>query len=545
MENSISRQNVNVNVRAIVNDPNVTVQYKTKVLQKNVVNGVNTLTPAMISEANTKYIIKYDYTLSDDITIPANCVLDFDGGSINGGSFVGNSFAKIIASNKLIFNNVTIGANVFRVDEVLADWFYNGDLGVAGTNAVNILPNFCGTVKFGSAKYDLSTPIKVKSGIKLDFGKAQINIVENTPAVAGLNFGGDTNWNVDSVEITGGNFVVNKKPTSYYTIDIENVSNFKVNNINITYSYDNLANTDKVGVHIGRETSSYSGAKGECWIRNSYIPTIEIENGYNDSTIENCVMWASAFKACVLLHRISHLDIKGCQFVGGSFGAIYGYIAESGNINYVTISNNYFDGSYFNINTHDGIATGQDTNFKYSIISNNRIWHQKGQAIKGNFLSCLIIGNQILDCDYWNEGLPDIDIDVYYSKTIICNNIFSREKYVSPTSSAQQNRPQSDSDTFTRPAPIVLSHPGYKDSHIIIAGNNITFETYNPPTFDKFVLSVGNGELFGNTTSFFGATADRPTFKGIGCQFFDTSISPARPIWWNGTAWVDATGATV
>ena len=87
MENSISRQNVNVNVRAVVTDPNVTVQYKTKVLQKNVVEGVNTLTPAMISEANTKYIIKYDYTLSDDITIPANCILEFDGGSLTEGEY--------------------------------------------------------------------------------------------------------------------------------------------------------------------------------------------------------------------------------------------------------------------------------------------------------------------------------------------------------------------------------------------------------------------------------------------------------------------------
>ena len=57
-----------------------------KYLRKNIVNSVNTLTQSMINEANTIYVIQYDYTLDEDITIPDNCVLEFDGGSINGTS---------------------------------------------------------------------------------------------------------------------------------------------------------------------------------------------------------------------------------------------------------------------------------------------------------------------------------------------------------------------------------------------------------------------------------------------------------------------------
>lgn len=40
-----------------------------------------------------------------------------------------------------------------------------------------------------------------------------------------------------------------------------------------------------------------------------------------------------------------------------------------------------------------------------------------------------------------------------------------------------------------------------------------------------------------------GATAARPATPETGQFFFDTSL--AIPIWWNGTAWVDATGGTV
>lgn len=40
-----------------------------------------------------------------------------------------------------------------------------------------------------------------------------------------------------------------------------------------------------------------------------------------------------------------------------------------------------------------------------------------------------------------------------------------------------------------------------------------------------------------------GATSDRPANSVVGTQYFDTTLN--KPIWWNGTVWVDATGAIV
>ena len=87
MSNSIapgSSAAVNVNVTALTTNPNVPAQYKTIILKKNLVNGINTLTQEMMSTQNTKYVIKYDYTLGENITVPANCVLEFDGGTVGG-----------------------------------------------------------------------------------------------------------------------------------------------------------------------------------------------------------------------------------------------------------------------------------------------------------------------------------------------------------------------------------------------------------------------------------------------------------------------------
>jgi hypothetical protein len=45
----------------------------------------------------------------------------------------------------------------------------------------------------------------------------------------------------------------------------------------------------------------------------------------------------------------------------------------------------------------------------------------------------------------------------------------------------------------------------------------------------------------------FGSTADRPTTNlAIGQQYFDTDLGTTGiPIWWDGSDWVDATGAVV
>lgn len=116
MSNAIapgSSADVNVQVRALGTDPNVSVTYKTVILKKNIVNGVNTLTQSMMSDENTKYVVKYDYVLGSDITIPANCILEFDGGSVSGNgenkdTITGNFL--IDSEAYYIFKNVNVDA---------------------------------------------------------------------------------------------------------------------------------------------------------------------------------------------------------------------------------------------------------------------------------------------------------------------------------------------------------------------------------------------------------------------------------------------------
>ena len=115
MSNSIapgSSADVNVKVTALTTNPNVPVTYKTIILKKNLVNGVNTLTQEIMSSTNTKYVVKYDYVLGENITVPDNCILEFDGGNIansteNNYSLTGTITKVVNLYNYTIFSNLT------------------------------------------------------------------------------------------------------------------------------------------------------------------------------------------------------------------------------------------------------------------------------------------------------------------------------------------------------------------------------------------------------------------------------------------------------
>lgn len=58
-------------------------------------------------EKNAIYVIHYDFALTEDITMPENCILDFEGGSLSGGTITGNN-TSIRPAAYSIFNDCVI-----------------------------------------------------------------------------------------------------------------------------------------------------------------------------------------------------------------------------------------------------------------------------------------------------------------------------------------------------------------------------------------------------------------------------------------------------
>lgn len=93
------------------------------ILRKNIVNGVNALMQSMINEANTIYEIRYDFTLDEDITIPANCILEFEGGGFRGEHTITGTNTGIDAGLIKIFNTDVTLAGTFKNGEWNIEWF--------------------------------------------------------------------------------------------------------------------------------------------------------------------------------------------------------------------------------------------------------------------------------------------------------------------------------------------------------------------------------------------------------------------------------------
>lgn len=83
---------------------------------------------SQVTQANKIYVIHDDFVLSSDVTIPANCVLEFDGGSISGAyTLIGNNTAIVWDNKTPIFGNgVVIDSNgTWNVPYISSKMFAN------------------------------------------------------------------------------------------------------------------------------------------------------------------------------------------------------------------------------------------------------------------------------------------------------------------------------------------------------------------------------------------------------------------------------------
>lgn len=157
-----------------------------KYLRKNVVNDKNVLTQAMMQDANTIYIIQYDYDLNDaSITVPSRCVLQFEGGSLSNGTLVGNNTA-IEAGDYQIFSVGTIKyrgysssnpTDVHNWAYLYVSKIYGDDLEIKGTwNNSVVNPNWIGLNDIDSTK---DSRLKIQRYIDLHSSNVAVSIPKN------------------------------------------------------------------------------------------------------------------------------------------------------------------------------------------------------------------------------------------------------------------------------------------------------------------------------------------------------------------------------
>ena len=77
-----------------------------KILRRNIMDGKNILTQDMVNQPHTIYVVQYDFDLDGaQITIPENCILKFDGGSLSNGKLTSIGYVRCINSDTPDYSN--------------------------------------------------------------------------------------------------------------------------------------------------------------------------------------------------------------------------------------------------------------------------------------------------------------------------------------------------------------------------------------------------------------------------------------------------------
>lgn len=87
-------------------NPGIYVGMGYKILRRNIMDGKNILTQDMVNQPHTIYVVQYDFDLDGaQITIPENCILKFDGGSLSNGKLTSIGYVRCINSDTPDYSN--------------------------------------------------------------------------------------------------------------------------------------------------------------------------------------------------------------------------------------------------------------------------------------------------------------------------------------------------------------------------------------------------------------------------------------------------------
>ena len=376
------------------------------ILRKNMVNGVNVLTQEMINQANTIYVIRYDFTLTGNVTVPANCIFKFDGGSISGNGTGKNTITgtntQIIAQDVAIFNNGIIITGSWICPRIPSDWFND----VISNNRLKQLINL------SSDNVDNHIMIKEGTYIVSNLQNAEAPIKPKSNTVIEL---------LGSIQLTPNNF------GNGYIVGFED----GVTNVTLK------GNGEIVGDYLLGHTGTtgewgYNIELGDCsnitidglTLRNAWGDGIAVGVGYRGAPANNIVIRGCHIHTC-RRQGISVIYSDGCIIENCYIHNIYGASPECA-IDVECDSDTYVRNTYIRNNTlvnKKGVAVSAVADNMESInIENNTIHFSLHYGIYTSSGRNLVIQNNYIHNTSMDETNPyDSDDGVVTSDVNILN----------------------------------------------------------------------------------------------------------------------------
>lgn len=393
-----------------------------RILRKNIVAGVNVLTQSMMQWPNTIYIIQYDYDLQGEtITVPENCVLQFEGGMLSNGTIVGSntnikSERKCFFSIKLLnFFEVNLGwfTNIRTKNKECSSEFQEFvnslDTSIYGINAV--IPG--GEYYIGNSSYEL-TDVNM-----ICYGKFYTRHTEELiPSFRFKNSQWEKRLNIKGLKI----YAIDEWNSSYNGVGIEIVNhNISMTDCEVFYhnyglitkgwahTYVNctyLANNINIATSVASEMDAPYGSNanaasifigGQCTAGRKYNVVLGDAdvNGKEQGAIPSSA--AISFKGIAfdgstfLVQGVRCLSIEDSYFENVTEGAAI-IIGEGNGI--IKISGNYFNGLKY------GVKVLENKPLEVLDIKNNYFINIVGVAVVLSYS----IDNPIVKNNYYHSS---------------------------------------------------------------------------------------------------------------------------------------------
>ena len=426
-----------------VQNPNTGIFYNT-----------NLLTQQMLVKENTIYIVQYDYSLNfQTITIPDNCVLVFNGGSIDNGTLNCNS---TIIVGKFIGNSSLTGTYTYQD---------------AQADEEDITQNQLSVLKFKDKEYDEAN----FSGLGRTYLRKNIvngvnilsqDMINNSNTIYHIQY--DYNLNGQTITIPSGCVLLFEGGSIFNGIlngKNSKVQGFiRINNISLTGSWANeTIDTNNIeGESLPEKikiahllSKSINVPYGEYnWNRGvELIESVSID--FNNSVLKDIPVYADTrnkrFGNCNIFYSTSNIDIHIKNVtIKGSYDPSWGFI----NVNKLEFIPEFTGEKIFWFKNVNNIELNNVT------ITNLCSANGSASGIIGNYTTtygyqpCLVQGAKncsILNCSYVQSSLEEwvvIDCDkvvidncnfncdygvsligiVYCGDTIISNSKFTLNK---------------------------------------------------------------------------------------------------------------------
>lgn len=505
------------------------------------------------TQENTIYKITTDLNLNTAILeLPADCTLDFQGGSISNGTIVGSD-TKIKAGISKIFDTNVIIQGSWDLSQVYPEWFgAKGDNTTDNTDSFSKITQFGANVFISKGTYilngwDISTAVSI-----IGSGYQNTRLVLTAPIEVHNN--NNVNFEGVTVEVSD-NITENLE----YIVKVYSAYHFTANLC--TFYGKNKATK---GIYSYGDTYSYYHYINTCRFV-SITNAIVLSYNSNASTINNNEFYQC--DNCIVIDSCNGVRVENNTFQSYVYNGI---ILEYNNYGSKTwgnlISGNYFEGEpataiadidfTSNADCRNNTITGNKSTYitlphKHILncISENTIIETTNATYRYPTKLPGFVKLQNFDNDSM-EAFATSDFTGVIAPRVLENGAIDLRVYV-----------KNADGTYTWKSVILSSNSN---------GNQINIGVLNATEITQYSggyiqlgynASIGAKRLTvedttgrikyssdGQNWSYLqevstGNTANRPTTTKVGFMYFDTQLS--KYICWNGTAWVNLDGTAL